>query len=196
LSSEPTRRLFFALWPGEEERAALLHAVRELVRASGGRPVPLANLHVTLAFLGAVPATRVPDLSAVASRAAAAFPRGALPLMLNLQGIAHWAQSQVLAILAHENPGVPPSGNAQALARTLCDTTAGVGFDPDLKPFRPHVTVARKVARAPHASPMRPVAWSFAAFALIESRTLAAGAAYSVVESFVLGSTEKVRTEK
>lgn len=196
MSSEPTRRLFFALWPGAEERAALLHVVRELVRASGGRPVPPANLHVTLAFLGAVPAARVPHLSAIASRVAAAFPREALPLTLNFQDIAHWAQPQVLAMLAHEGPGVPPSGTAQALARTLCDATAGVGFDPDLKPFRAHVTVARKVARAPHASATQPVAWSFAAFALMESRTLAAGAAYSIVESFVLGSAEKVRTER
>jgi RNA 2',3'-cyclic 3'-phosphodiesterase len=194
LSSEPPRRLFFALWPGGEERAALLHAVRELVRASGGRPVPPANLHVTLAFLGAVPAARVPHLSAIASRAAAAVPREAVPLILTLQGVAHWAQSQVLAILAHEEPHSPPG--AQALARRLCEETAGAGFDPDLKPFRAHVTVARKVARAPRASAMRPVAWSFAAFALIESRTLGSGAAYSIVESFVLGDAEKVRTEE
>jgi 2'-5' RNA ligase len=194
LSSEPTRRLFFALWPGEEERAALLHAARKLVRAGGGRPVPAANLHVTLAFLGAVPAARVPELSAIASRAAAAFPREALPLTLTLQGVAHWAHSQLLAILAREEAGLAPG--AQALARTLCHEAAGAGFDPDLKPFRAHVTVARKVARAPHASAMHPVAWSFAAFALIESRTLASGAAYSTVESFVLGSAEKVRTEK
>jgi RNA 2',3'-cyclic 3'-phosphodiesterase len=194
LSSEPTRRLFFALWPGEEERAALLHAVRELVLASGGRPVPPANLHVTLAFLGAVPAARVPDLSAIASRAAAAFPRAALPLTLTLQGIAHWAHAQVLAIPAREELGLPPG--VQGLARMLCHEAAGAGFDPDLKPFRAHVTVARKVARSPPASAMRPVAWSFAAFALIESHTLAAGAAYSIVESFVLGSGEKVRTEQ
>jgi RNA 2',3'-cyclic 3'-phosphodiesterase len=194
LSSEPTRRLFFALWPGEDERAALLDAVRELVGASGGRPVPPANLHVTLAFLGAVPAARVPDLSAIASRVAAAFPRDSLPLVLTLQDVAHWAHSQVLAIPAREEPGLAPG--AQALARMLCHEAAGAGFDPDLKPFRAHVTVARKVARALHASAMRPVAWSFAAFALIESRTLASGAAYSVVESFVLGSGEKVRTQK
>jgi hypothetical protein len=41
---------------------------------------------------------------------------------------------------------------------------------------------------------MREVLWSFAAFALVESRTLEAGAAYSVVESYVLGDAEKMRT--
>lgn len=168
--------------------------MRKLVRASGGRPVPAANLHLTLAFLGAVPATRVRELSAIASRAAGTFPQAALPLALTLESVVHWAQSQVLAILARE--GAASSVSAQMLARTLCHEAAAAGFDPDLKPFRAHVTVARKVARAPHASAIRPVVWSFAAFALIESRTLASGAAYSMVESFVLGKREKVRAEE
>jgi 2'-5' RNA ligase len=41
---------------------------------------------------------------------------------------------------------------------------------------------------------MRRVLWSFDAFALVESRTLAEGPVYSVVESYVLGGAEKVRT--
>jgi 2'-5' RNA ligase len=194
LSSEPTRRLFFALWPQELERTALIHAVRKAVRVGGGRPVPEANLHLTLAFLGAVPAARVPELSAIARRTAAALPDAAIPLVLTLGGLAHWAQSQVLAVLVREESSSTPPGNIQALAAMLCNETAAAGFNPDLKPFRAHVTVARKVARAPRAGVMRPITWSFAAFTLVESRTLSTGPVYSVVESFVLGSAEKVRT--
>ena len=76
----------------------------------------------------------------------------------------------------------------------LTTETAAAGFSPDLKPFRAHVTVARKVAQARRGIDMRKVLWSFDAFALVESRTLPEGPVYSVVESFVLGSTEKVRT--
>ncbi|MGO9804187.1 MAG: RNA 2',3'-cyclic phosphodiesterase [Steroidobacteraceae bacterium] len=195
MSSEPTRRLFFALWPQEVERTALTYAVRKAVRASGGRPVPEANLHLTLAFLGVVPEARIPGLSAIARRAAAAFPDAAIPLLvLALEGLAHWAQSQVLAVLVREESSGPPAGNVQALAGTLCRETAAAGFNPDLKPFRAHVTVARKVVRAPRTSVTCPVTWSFAAFALLESRTLTTGPVYSVVESFALGSAEKVRT--
>ncbi|MGP8032824.1 MAG: RNA 2',3'-cyclic phosphodiesterase [Steroidobacteraceae bacterium] len=194
MSSEPTRRLFFALWPQEVERTALTHAVRKAVRAGGGRPVPEANLHLTLAFLGAVTEARIPGLSAIARRAAAAFPDAAIPLVLTLEGLAHWAQSQVLAVLVRAESSGPPPGNVQALAGTLCRETAAAGFNPDLKPFRAHVTVARKVARAPRTSVTRPVTWSFAAFVLVESRTLTTGPVYSVVESFALGSAEKVRT--
>src|SRR5579883_616458 len=66
----PTRRLFFALWPDEAMREAMVQAIREPVRASGGRPVHAGNLHVTLAFLGAVPERRLTEL-AEAARAAA-----------------------------------------------------------------------------------------------------------------------------
>jgi 2'-5' RNA ligase len=41
---------------------------------------------------------------------------------------------------------------------------------------------------------MEKVPWSFEAFALIESRTLAEGPVYSVVESYLLGGAEKMRT--
>ena len=193
MASEPTLRLFFALWPDGAERAALVHAVRKTVRGCGGRPVPEANLHLTLAFLGAVPTARLEDLCTIARRAAAAVPGAALPLGLSLESLAHWPRPQVLAVLAREAHGDPPDG-VRALAGMLTSETAAAGFDPDLKPFRPHVTVARKVVRAPRASAMRAVTWSFPAFALIESRTLESGPLYSVVESFVLGDAEKVRT--
>src|SRR5205807_403857 len=74
---EPTRRLFFALWPDAGQRAALVHATRKAVRSSGGRPVPEESLHVTLAFLGSVPERRVAELQAIARRVAEAPEAGA-----------------------------------------------------------------------------------------------------------------------
>ena len=79
----------------------------------------------------------------------------------------------------------------KALAAALRDATAAAGFRPDLKPFRAHVTVARKVARFATAPVLRPVVWRFAAFALLESRTEESGAVYSVIESYSLVETEK-----
>jgi 2'-5' RNA ligase len=194
LSAAPARRLFFALWPDDEQRAALTHAAARIVRHCGGRPVPEANLHVTLAFLGSVPETRVAELGAIGRRAAAAFPAHALPVTVSLATPEHWARAQVLAVLEREDEGRAAAAGAAALARSLSDATLAAGFSPDLKPFRVHVTVARKVARPPRSCEMRKVEWSFDEFALIESRTLEKGPVYSVVESYVLGGAEKVRT--
>ena len=156
--------------------------------------MPGENLHVTLAFLGSVPEPRLAELSAIARRAAAAFPGDALPIAVSLQTLEHWAKAQVLTILERKDKAQASASFAPALARILSTETAAAGFSPDLKPFRVHVTVARKVARPPRQDVMREVQWSFDAFALIESRTLPEGPVYSVVESYLLGGGEKVRT--
>jgi 2'-5' RNA ligase len=194
LSGAPGRRLFFALWPDDAQRAALAHAAAGAVRHLGGRLVPESSLHVTLAFIGSVPEARLPDLCTIAGRAAARCPVGALPLTVAFGGFEYWAKPRVLAVLerGHE-ASVEPASGVGVLARTLVTETAAAGFSPDLKPFRAHVTVARKVSSAPHSSEMRRVLWSFDSFALIESRTLPEGPAYSVVESYLLGNAEKVR---
>lgn len=191
---EPTRRLFFALWPDAQQRGALHSATRQCVSSCGGRPVPVQSLHVTLAFLGAVPEGRVPELDRIARRVADAFPARAQPLLLSFDRLAHWARPQILCALGTEEPAADTdAASAPALAATLKNETVAAGFSPDLKPFRAHVTVARKVAHAPSALALQPVLWRFDAFALIESRTDPAGPVYSVIESYLLVKAEKAR---
>jgi 2'-5' RNA ligase len=191
---EPTRRLFFALWPDAEQRGALHSATRKSVRSCGGRPVPVQSLHVTLAFLGSVPEGRVPELDRIARRVADAFPAAAPPLLLTFDRLAHWARPQILcAPGTEESAADTDAASAPALAATLKNETVAAGFSPDLKPFRAHVTVARKVAHAPSALALQPVLWRFDAFALIESRTDPAGPVYSVIESYLLVKAEKAR---
>ena len=199
---EPTRRLFFALWPDGAQRGALAHSTRKGVRSCGGRPVPVPGLHVTLAFLGGVPEGRVPELDRIARRVADTFPAGGRPLLLSFDRLVHWARPQILCALGAGEPesaqaaGEPrdaDAAGAPALAATLKNQTAAAGFSPDLKPFRTHVTVARKVVHAPAALALQPVLWRFDAFALIESRTDPAGPIYSVIESYLLVKAEKAR---
>jgi 2'-5' RNA ligase len=191
---EPTRRLFFALWPDAQQRGALHSATRQCVSSRGGRPVPAQSLHVTLAFLGAVPEGRVPELDRIARRVADAFPARAQPLLLSFDRLAHWARPQILCALGTEEPAADTdAASAPALAATLKNETVAAGFSPDLKPFRAHVTVARQVAHAPSALALQPVLWRFDAFALIESRTDPAGPVYSVIESYLLVKAEKAR---
>ena len=183
--SEPTQRLFFALWPDAEARAALTAATARAVRHSGGRPVPEANLHVTLAFLGAVPARRIPELQRIAREQADAFTQE-VPLSLTFERLAHWSRPQILCALEADAPPAAP-----ALAAVLRDSAAAAGFAPDLKPFQAHVTIARKVLHAPVAPIARPVAWCFEDFALVDSQTAPGGPVYSVIESYSLVNAQK-----
>jgi RNA 2',3'-cyclic 3'-phosphodiesterase len=178
---EPSRRLFFALWPDAAMREAMAHATRKAARASGGRPVAAANLHVTLAFLGPVPERRLGELAEIARGAAAG---GSLELAFD--HLEYWRAARLLCALPAEAPAP-----IAALAHGLQDLLAASGFTPDLKPFRPHVTVVRKVSRPGRIEQIHAVVWSFTELALVESRTLAAGALYSVVESYPLCAGKK-----
>jgi RNA 2',3'-cyclic 3'-phosphodiesterase len=172
-------------------RRAMGHATHKAARASGGRPIPAGNLHVTLAFLGSVPERRLPELAEVGRGAAILHAGDAVspskdgpPLELVFDRLDCWRAAQLLCAL----PAEPPSPVA-ALARGLQGLLTAHGFTPDLKPFRPHVTVARKVSRPGRIASMHPVVWRITELALIESRTLPEGALYSVVESYPLRSS-------
>ena len=192
--------MFFALWPDEEQRAALAHATRKAVRSSGGRPVPEQSLHVTLAFLGSVPERRLAELQAIARRIAQAAAAQDAPILVSFDRLVHWARPRILCALASEAPGdprgaepprAPPVTAAPALAEALKSETSAAGFTPDLKPFHAHVTVARKVAHGRSAELVPPLRWQFGAFALIESRTDPSGPVYSVIDSYLLVKAEK-----
>jgi RNA 2',3'-cyclic 3'-phosphodiesterase len=111
--------------------------------------------------------------------------------VLRFTRLAHWREPQVLCALA-------PRADARvaALAQALKAAAAAAGFLPDLKPFRAHVTVARKVVRAPRATRFGAVTWKCATLALIESRSATGGAVYSVLESAPLGKTVNFAKER
>lgn len=188
--SAAVRRLFFALWPDETQRRALEHAAAKAVRHSGGRPVPLSNLHVTIAFLGSVSVARIPDLQRIAREQAVCLAHDA-PATLTFARLAHWKEAQILcALAAEQSPGV------RVLAVALREAGAAVGLSPDRKPFQAHVTLARKVVRPGAELALRPVVWRFDTFALIDSRTEPGGPVYSVIDSYPLIRTDKARDQE
>jgi RNA 2',3'-cyclic 3'-phosphodiesterase len=199
-SPEPTRRLFFALWPDETMREAMARATQEAARASGGRPVPAGNLHVTLAFLGSVPEGRLPELAAIGRRVAPLSGEGESSgcdepgVELVFDHLEYWRGAHVLCALPARQPAC-----AATLARRLQERLSESGFAPDpataqsagfnmAKPFRPHVTLARKALRLPRPMEMEAVTWRFAEFVLVQSKTDPEGAEYRVLESFTLGN--------
>jgi 2'-5' RNA ligase len=183
LMPSTTARLFFALWPDEAMQVALAAAVAAIVREAGpdSRAVPAKNLHLTLAFLGAVPQSRFEALSEVAAQVARTSHAGELPLRLTLDAVEHWRKPQILCATASETPHAVAS-----LAESLGHALTAAGFAPDLKPFRPHATVGRKVRRVTGDLHIEPVRWTFREFHLIESQTHPEGSSYSTLEKWAL----------
>ena len=165
-----SRRLFFACWPDPPTRAAMAAASREPLRGSACRAVPPDGLHVTLAFLGAVD-----EASRLAAQAVAAGIAAA-PFELCFDRIEHWRKAQVLAAV----PAATPEA-ARQLAGQLGAALARAGFQLEARPWRPHVTLARKLVRHAGGSPFVPVRWPVSGLALVESLARPGGVRYEVI---------------
>src|SRR5262245_48097344 len=122
-------RLFFALWPDDGVRAQLAGWGRALHAACGGRAIRAENLHVTLAFLGEVGDSRVPDVERAAGEVA---PRAA---MLVLDRAGYWKHNRIAWAGSSDVPEC-----LLALVRELRDALRHAGIDFDAKGFASHVT--------------------------------------------------------
>jgi 2'-5' RNA ligase len=166
------RRIFFALWPDEATRGAIVRAARRPVRLCGGRPTAKRNLHITVAFLGGLDEEQL-------ERAASAPPirTGAFEIVLDKLG--HFAESRVLWYA----PSTAPPELA-ALEHALWDGLETQGFEREARIYRPHVTLARR-ARAVD-EPIDAVPWPVAALTLVESVPLPHGVHYEPLREWPL----------
>ena len=162
-------RLFFALWPTESVRRALWRQFRGMVRHGGGKPVPRHNLHLTLAFLGQVSPDNLSTIKAVADT----VPVNNFNLQLDRCG--YFPAAGSLWVGPRETPD-KLTGLYEGLWRALL----AAGFQREHKPFRPHVTLARKAQRAP-AADCPGLTWPVDHFVLVQSQTHHRGARYAVL---------------
>ncbi len=168
------QRLFFALWPDDAVRVRLRRCATGLPR-HGGKPVPADNLHITLAFLGAVDAATRNCLE----QRADAIRIPPFQLVFNRSG--HWRRPQVLWLgCGDEPPGV------LALASALKGVQLDCGLEPEARPFQTHLTVARKVRKARSDLLPEPVVWPVSDFVLVRSDTRPEGAVYQVLRRWPL----------
>jgi RNA 2',3'-cyclic 3'-phosphodiesterase len=173
-AAERRVRLFFALWPSAAMQVELAAAASPAIGAlRSGRPVPRENLHLTLAFLGSVPQSALQTLDEIAR--AASEPSTVVAVEVTFDVLEYWRRAQIVCAAARSAPHA-----ASAFTAALKQKLTGQGFAPDLKPFRPHVTLARQVRHEPLALPLAEVRWTFRDFALVESRSRPGGSLYSV----------------
>ena len=167
---DTTTRLFFAIMPDQPARDRLDRLARETARVSGGRASAAFTLHLTIVFVGTVPAETLAKVRAAGD--AIAWPSFELRLdalgSFARAGIAWAAPSRVPPELATAN---------RELARALADR----GVPADARPYRPHVTLARRCSRAIDGPIEPPIAWNVDRVVLMSSRLLSEGPRYREV---------------
>jgi len=184
-------RLFLAAPVPDELRATLARWARETAGADRGwRCIAPGSIHLTLRFYGDTEPARVPDLAARGRELA----RAHAPLSLDVAG---WG-----AFPGPARPRVLWVGLAgqveelRALAAAAEQDARTLGFEPEQRPFRAHLTVARVARRgervrppgAPDAGAPSFGALRIEELVLYRSHLEPDGARYEALERFPLGA--------
>ena len=170
-------RLFFALAP-EANCAAALGAWRDRQIHADGRPVPLANLHITLAFLGEISPHRLEPLCDAVDALA---PCG-VSLQLHLDQLGYWPKPGICWVGPNQWPE-----HLDRLARRLDEIGVAQGGKRSRGRYQPHITLLRG-CQTPPPAPMEAPAFDieFDHFSLFESRQGRRGASYRETASWPL----------
>jgi RNA 2',3'-cyclic 3'-phosphodiesterase len=140
-----TIRCFLALKIRAEP--ALRRVLKELAEMGRAlKTVEPENLHVTLKFFAAAEPNLVPEIHAVATRAAAQQTRA----QLTLAGLGVFPHAQRPNVVWAGLAG-PGAQTLSALALDLETALEPLGFPREDRPFTPHLTLARVKAKPPEA---------------------------------------------
>ena len=165
----PTR-LFFAILPDERVRARLARIAESTARAAGGRASAPDTLHLTVVFVGTVPSEDVAGIR----EAGDAMRWEAFDLAVDTLG------AFARAGIAWAAPQRAPDPLVR-MNRDLVLALAARGIETEARPYRPHVTLARRCATPVSASIDPPIAWRIDAIVLMSSRLLSDGPRYRPV---------------
>jgi RNA 2',3'-cyclic 3'-phosphodiesterase len=172
------RRMFFALWPTEALREQIGLAVHPLLDSRNARPIPLLNLHITLAFLGSVSEGALADIVDAANQISAE------PFHFTIDHLVTWRRSHIACLTIEPTPPL-----LAVLVERLRFSLLARKVEADRKEFKAHVTVARDWREEGLDQPIGPFVWSAEEFVLVESRAGRAGSEYTIIERWPLAQT-------
>jgi RNA 2',3'-cyclic 3'-phosphodiesterase len=170
-----TERLFFALWPDADLRRRLYQLTDNFLPSRGGRRVAEENLHLTLTFLGSL--TR--EVRGCLERLAGSI--GSARFTLVLEEIGCWRRTGVMWVGPEQTP--PP---LLSLVEALNAAQSACGLHPDLRAYRAHLTLARKVRKCQREYRIEPIFWEATKFCLVVSNIYSGGARYQILRSWDL----------
>jgi len=150
-------RLFVALWPDAAWRARLAAFRDEWRWPPGACPIADTHLHLTLHFIGS---TSRATTAALTARLAQVRTRA---VAVRCVGTAVWPGGIAVLTMQGDAP-------LDALRHEIGCVLVDLGMTLDRRPFAPHVTLARRAARAEPPREVPHLVWRASQFALAESR--------------------------
>ncbi|KHG66596.1 2'-5' RNA ligase [Thermus sp. 2.9] len=177
-------RLFYAVFLPEDVRRALVEAQGKVSRYKGWKEVAPHQLHLTLLFLGERPEEELEDLVALGHR----LGRRQAPFPARIRGTGYFPNEGTPRVWFAKAEGEGFSLLAEALragvVEALGEEALRAGGD---KPFKPHITLARRKAPAPRVPPVVfGLEWPVTEFALVRSELRPKGPVYTILEKFPL----------
>ena len=128
-----SRRLFFALWPNDRQRDAMRNIISPVATSVEGSAVYRGSWHVTLAFVGDCPEEKIADIQAVYR--AVKFE----PFRTRFDKAEFWIRPKIAILTSQSVPS-----ELKHLNLTLETLLENVGFAPELKTYRPHITIVKR----------------------------------------------------
>jgi 2'-5' RNA ligase len=170
-------RAFFALVPDEAVRLQFLALAREVARRSRGRSISGEHVHLTLAFLGDVPIASLPAIRAIGD----GVPHTGASLAFDTLGA--WRASGVAWVAPSALPPV-----LGALHARLYAALTEAGFALENRPFRPHVTLARRCVQPHPRQQSTPIHWAVRKLSLIGSELRPEGPVHTTLAEWTLAA--------
>jgi 2'-5' RNA ligase len=186
-------RLFVACEVPDDVKETIGEVIENLRSRSGTavRWIRPEGVHVTLKFLGEVPTKKLPAVKLAIQEAVV----GHSPFELEFSNIGTFGGREGLRIM-----WVGIAGDVlrlEALVRAVNAALAVVGFEPERRPFRPHLTLGRvrdeistrnraEIEVAVGKVTVPQVSWRTAQVSLMRSRITNQGASYEVLATFPL----------
>lgn len=118
---------------------ALLHAMKDLQMALSGEQVKWVdpnNLHLTLKFLGVTLPSQVDEIGEELNQVSKMFSS----FSFQLEGLGYFKNKGIPRVLF---ANIKEGETLQQLAAEIDSRLAKLGFQPEPRPFKPHLTLAR-----------------------------------------------------
>lgn len=171
------KRLFFALCPNAETRDKVVKLNRS-IKNDHLRKVKADNIHITLVFLGSVDADQEQALRSQAGNIIAP----AMDILFDQLSL--WRRPGILSLTCSQ----PPQPLLDLVAE-LTRIAVSCDIDVDTRPYKAHVTLARKARFKPEIE-LKPLPWPAKSFTLMESVSTDRGVEYQVLQSWPLAAGE------